>query len=80
MASVTVSAKLLTVEKEALDRLVAARARALRAQGISDDTFAGWLRQAIREQSAAAGQPVEEPTAAAPPAKPAAKPKAKRAK
>lgn len=76
MASVNVSAKLLITEKAALDRLVSSRAERLRAQGVSDDTFAGWLRQTIREQAAAAGFQVDEPTAAPSPAVEPVKPSA----
>jgi hypothetical protein len=69
VASVTVTAKLTPAEKAALDGLVADRGARLRAMGTSDDTFAGWLRQNIREQSAAAGRPVEDPVASAPASK-----------
>jgi hypothetical protein len=56
-----VEARISAPEKQALDRLIAERAAALAADGITgQDTFSAWLRSAIREKAKAAGYPVQD--------------------
>jgi hypothetical protein len=60
-AFVTVAARITVPEKEALDRLVAERATALAAEGITgQDTFPSWLRFVIRDKAKAAGFAVQD--------------------
>lgn len=84
--SVSVQARISTAEKKALDRLIAERAAELAADGVTgQDTFAAWLRGAIRREAKAKGYPVQDPraatlaTASPPPSAPKAKPKARAA-
>ena len=83
--SVTVAGRISSPEKAALDRLIATRAAALRAQGITGQgTFSSWLRSVIRRDAEAAGHPVQDvpvepgpvaPSKAQKASKPARKPK-----
>jgi hypothetical protein len=84
--SVSVQARISATEKTALDRLISDRAAELAADGITgQDTFAAWLRGAIRREAKAKGYPVQDARAPAPStststsisAKPKPKPKAK---
>lgn len=59
-AEINVSARITRAEKAALDKLLERRVAELEGQGIPGDaTFSGWLRAAIRRESAARGIQVE---------------------
>lgn len=59
----TVSARITSAERTALDRLCKLRAAELEQMGVpGDDSFAGWLRSMIRKEAKASGFAVEAPT------------------